>query len=69
MAGTNVTEKNQTEISTIMADMAEFAGEGMDIITADDMQIPFVRILQALSPERTTPSLLRGHPPVTSLTP
>jgi hypothetical protein len=62
MAETNVTEKNKTEVSTIMADMAEFAGEGMDIITADDMQIPFVRILQALSPEiqKNDPKFIKG---------
>ena len=62
MAGTNVTEKNKTEVSTIMADMAEFAGEGMDSIGTEDMQIPFLRILQALSPEiqKNDPKFIKG---------
>lgn len=51
MAGTAVGNKKDTAPSTIFADMAEFAGEGMDSIGTEDMQIPFLRILQPLSPE------------------
>lgn len=62
MAGTNVTEKNKTEVSTIMADMAEFAGEGMDSIGTEDMQIPFLRIVQPPSPEliKDDPKYIKG---------
>ena len=51
MAGTAVADKKQTAPAEIFADMAEFAGEGMDSIGTEDMQIPFLRILQPLSPE------------------
>ena len=35
----------------LFAGFAEHAGEGMDHISTDDMQIPFLRIIQPLSPE------------------
>ena len=62
MADTAVVEKKENLPSTIMADMAQFAGEGMDSITADDMQIPFLRVLQALSPEiqKNDPKFIKG---------
>jgi hypothetical protein len=41
MADTAVAEKKETLPTTIMADMAAFAGEGMDSIGTEDMQIPF----------------------------
>lgn len=51
MADTQVTEKKETLPANLMADMVEFAGEGMDSIGTEDMQIPFLRLLQPLSPE------------------
>jgi hypothetical protein len=46
-----VAEKKSAELSTdLMDDILEFAGEGTSF-SADEMQIPFVRALQALSPQ------------------
>ena len=62
MADTAVAEKKETLPTTIMADMAAFAGEGMDSIGTEDMQIPFLRVLQALSPEiqKNDPKFIKG---------
>jgi len=62
MAGTAVADKKETAPSTIFADMAEFAGEGMDSIGTEDMQIPFLRILQPLSPQliKNDPKFIKG---------
>jgi len=62
MADTAVAEKKETLPSTLMADMAVFAGEGMDSIGTEDMQIPFLRVLQALSPEiqKNDPKFIKG---------
>lgn len=46
-----VAKKKETAVSTdIMDDILEYAGEGASF-AADEMQIPFVRILQAMSPQ------------------
>ena len=49
--GNQVATKKNAELSTdIMDDIMEFAGEGASF-AADEMQIPFVRVLQAMSPQ------------------
>ena len=46
-----VATKKETAISTdIMDDILEFAGEGATF-DSSEMQIPFIRILQAMSPQ------------------
>ena len=48
---TAVTKAKETAVSTdVMDDIFEFAGEGASF-SSDEMQIPFVRLLQALSPQ------------------
>jgi hypothetical protein len=48
---TAVAKKKDTEVSTdVLDDIFEFAGEGASY-DSSEMQIPFVRILQALSPQ------------------
>ena len=51
MAEAAVVKKESTAVANIMDDLYEAAGQGMETIGADDMQIPFLRILQPLSPE------------------
>jgi hypothetical protein len=51
MANTQVQEKKETLPVNFMNELSEFAGEGMDSIGADDMQIPFLRIIQTTSPQ------------------
>jgi len=41
MANTQVQEKKETLPVNFMNELSEFAGEGMDSIGADDMQIPY----------------------------
>ena len=63
MADTAVVEKKEAGLpANIMNDFAAFAGEGMDSISTDDMQIPFLRILQPLSPEinKTDAKFIKG---------
>ena len=45
-----------------MDDLYEAAGQGMETISADDMQIPFLRILQPLSPQliKNDPKFIKG---------
>tara|TARA_R110002020_G_scaffold4445_3_gene19429 strand:- start:3239 stop:4009 length:771 start_codon:yes stop_codon:yes gene_type:complete len=44
-------DKNKTEVSTeVMEDILATAGEGVDYDTSE-LQIPFVRVIQALSPQ------------------
>ena len=46
-----VAKKKETAVSTdVMDDILEFAGEGA-AYDSSEMQIPFVRILQAMSPQ------------------
>jgi hypothetical protein len=48
---TAVAKAKETAVSTeVMDDIFEFAGEGASF-SSDEMQIPFVRLLQALSPQ------------------
>ena len=48
---TAVTKAKETAVSTdVMDDIFEFAGEGASF-SSSEMQIPFVRLLQALSPQ------------------
>ena len=37
--------------ANLISEMATDSGLGLSNVTADDMQIPFLRILQALSPQ------------------
>lgn len=62
---TNVQVKetsNAVAEADLFAGFAEHAGEGMDHIGTDDMQIPFLRIIQPLSPEinKTDPKFIKG---------
>ena len=50
MANTAVAEKKTTAMANIMDDLFASAGQGMEAIKAEDMQIPFLRLLQPLSP-------------------
>lgn len=62
MAETAVAEKNTTAVANIMDDLFEAAGQGREAIGAEDMQIPFLRILQPLSPQllKTDPKFIKG---------
>jgi hypothetical protein len=63
MADTAVVEKKEAGLpANLMDDFAAFAGEGMDAISTDDMQIPFLRIIQPLSPEikKNDPKFIKG---------
>lgn len=62
MTNTQVAEAKNTLPVNIMDDMYENAGAGTENLTADDMQIPFLRILQPLSPQllKTDPKYLKG---------
>ena len=51
MANTEIQEKKENLPANLMNELAEFAGEGMDSIGADDMQIPFLRLIQTTSPQ------------------
>ena len=57
-----VAKKESTAVANIMDDLYEAAGQGMETITADDMQIPFLRILQPLSPQliKTDAKFIKG---------
>ena len=45
-----VTKKSNTNVSNILDDILETAGEGVDYETSE-LQIPFIRVIQALSPQ------------------
>ena len=49
----NLAQKTKTEVavSDLSSLLEEEAGAGLENFTTDDMQIPFIRILQALSPQ------------------
>ena len=51
MASTQLKEKKETLPVNFMSELSEFAGEGLESIGADDMQIPFLRIMQTTSPQ------------------
>ena len=62
MADTAVAEAKTTAVANIMDDLYASAGQGMETIGADDMQIPFLRILQPLSPQllKTDSKFIKG---------
>ena len=47
----DVTKKSNTDVSNILDDILETAGEGVDYETSE-LQIPFIRIMQAMSPQK-----------------
>lgn len=51
---TAVAEKNNTAVSTDVLDFAADAGAGMENVDQDSLAIPFVTILQGLSPQIET---------------
>jgi hypothetical protein len=51
MAELAVAEKKSTAVANIMDDLYASAGQGLENVSAEDMQIPFMRILQPLSPQ------------------
>ena len=57
----NVTTKSNTTVSPIMDDILNSAGEGVDYDTSE-LQIPFVRVIQALSPQikKNDPQFIEG---------
>ena len=59
---TAVQEKKNTLPTDLMADFEQFAGAGMENIGTEDMQIPFLRLLQPLSPQllKTDPKFIKG---------
>ena len=59
---TKVATKNETGVSMIMDDLFESAGQGMETMSSEDMQIPFLRICQALSPQlvKNDPKFIKG---------
>ena len=62
MAEAAVARKESTAVANIMDDLYEAAGQGMETIGAEDMQIPFLRILQPLSPQliKNDPKFIKG---------
>lgn len=48
--------------ASLISEMATDSGLGLSNVTADDMQIPFLRILQALSPQlvKTNSGYIKG---------
>ena len=62
MAEAAVVKKESTAVANIMDDLYEAAGQGMETIGAEDMQIPFLRILQPLSPQliKNDPKFIKG---------
>ena len=51
MPDTALVEKKSTAVANVMDDLYASAGEGLENVGAEDMQIPFLRILQPLSPQ------------------
>ena len=63
MAGNQaVAKKAESLPANLMDDLYAGAGQGMENITAEDMQIPFMRILQPLSPQliKTDSKFIKG---------
>jgi len=58
----NIANAKSTAVANLMDDLFDSAGQGMETIGADDMQIPFLRILQPLSPQllKTDPKFIKG---------
>ena len=60
---TQVVEKKEAGLpANLISEMATDSGLGLTNVTADDMQIPFLRILQALSPQlvKTNSDYIKG---------
>lgn len=57
----------ETTLATA-ADFAEYAGQGLEGITADEISIPFVSILQALSPQLEANTALRAGMLINTIT-
>ena len=59
---TEVANAKTTAVANLMDDLFDSAGQGMETIGADDMQIPFLRILQPLSPQllKTDSKFIKG---------
>ena len=59
---TEVANAKSTAVANLMDDLFDSAGQGMETIGADDMQIPFLRILQPLSPQllKTDSKFIKG---------
>ena len=51
MADLAVAEKKSTAVASFMDDAFKNAGQGLEDIGLEDMQIPFMRIVQPLSPQ------------------
>ena len=63
MAGNQaVAKKAESLPANLMDDLYAGAGQGMENITSEDMQIPFMRILQPLSPQliKTDSKFIKG---------
>jgi hypothetical protein len=62
MADTQVAEAKSTAVANIMDDLFDSAGQGMESIGVEDMQIPFLRLLQPLSPQllKTDAKYIKG---------
>lgn len=58
-AGTELTEEQQQALA-LNAEFEEFAGSGFENQTSDDYSIPFINILQALSPQLEENDQLRA---------
>ena len=58
----NVANKKSTAVANLMDDLFDSQGQGMETIGAEDMQIPFLRVLQPLSPQllKTDPKFIKG---------
>ena len=57
----DITTKSNTTVSPIMDDILNSAGEGIDYDT-NELQIPFIRAIQALSPQikKNDPQFIEG---------
>jgi len=51
MSETQVAKAKETNVVNIFSSMEEHAAEGLDAIGTEDMQIPFLRLVQQLSPQ------------------
>ena len=61
-SSTAVAQKAESLPANVMDDLFANAGQGMENIGVEDMQIPFMRILQPLSPQliKTDPKFIKG---------
>ena len=61
-SSTAVAQKAESLPANVMDDLFASAGQGMENIGVEDMQIPFLRILQPLSPQliKNDPKFIKG---------